>query len=241
MIPDGTVSHDVTLIACGVFLWDYGMTLWFEFDFMRAKVKLRWPLIPYFLTRYLALGFAIGCLLFSVSRQPLNCDALYAGGNFLGKAAVASASVNLLVRAVTIWLFQWYIVLLLGVLVTGEIVLVGIGLWQRGFFATWSNELQSCVGSAGSQKKDLGVFAPYALCVDCIIVILTIIGLRNSNRKSGLAAVVLHQGLGFFFLVLFFQTFVTAVVFTPNNEVLVSIASVLCAMIVYDLVPIFPP
>ena len=48
-----------------------------------------------------------------------------------------------------------------------------------------------------------------ALCVDCVIVTLTIIGLRKFDSKSGFASVLIRQGLGFFLLVLLFQVFVT--------------------------------
>ena len=47
------------------------------------------------------------------------------------------------------------------------------------------------------------------MCVDCIIVVLTIIGLRKFDPTSDLAAALKYQGLAFFFLVLLFQTVVT--------------------------------
>jgi hypothetical protein len=48
-----------------------------------------------------------------------------------------------------------------------------------------------------------------ALGVECVIVTLTIIGLRKFDPKSGFANLLIRQGLGFFFLVLLFQIFVT--------------------------------
>ena len=48
-----------------------------------------------------------------------------------------------------------------------------------------------------------------ALCVDCISVGLTVIGLRRFDPKSSFATVLFRQGLSFFLLVLPFQTFVT--------------------------------
>jgi len=216
-----------------MFLWDYLTTLWFEFYFTWGKLKLRWPLIPCFLTRYSALGFVIGCVLFQTPKQPLNCDALYLGGNLLGKVAIASASVNLLVRTVIIWSYRWYIVLILGLIVSGEVMLICLGLKNRNLFATWSDELQSCTVSFSPGKSDLALFAPYALCVDCVIVSLTIIGLRKFGPKTNLANVLIRQGLSFFLLVVLpFQTIVTVTVYSNKSDASASTSSVLCGLIV---------
>lgn len=79
---------------------------------------------------------------------------------------------------VIIWSYRWHIVLLLGLLVIGEVILIGIGgilsvlpptsilIWyvglrNRGVTTAWSDELQLCVGFQGSQKSDIGLFSPY--------------------------------------------------------------------------------
>lgn len=232
VVPDFTVANEVALIVYGMFLWDYSITLWFEFYFITGKLKLRWPLIPYFLTRYSAFGFVIGCLIFQTRTRPLDCDGLYLGGVVLGKVAVASASVNILVRTVIIWSYRWYIVLLMVLLVTGEVTLIWLGFGKRDLFAMWSDDLQRCIVNPGSQSKNLGLFAPYALCVDCIILSLTIFGLRKFDSTSGFASVLIRQGVGFFLLVLLFQTFVTVSVYSSGNVILAPASAGLCAVIV---------
>ncbi|KAF9792503.1 hypothetical protein BJ322DRAFT_1103001 [Thelephora terrestris] len=250
-LSDGVIYDEVTLVTYGMFLWDYSITLWFEINFIEGKLKLRWPLIPYFLARYSTLGFVIACLLFQSSKVPLNCDALYLGGVLLGKVAVVAASVNVLVRTVIIWSYRWYIVLSLGLLVSGEVILICVGMCsymlalsptpilirgggfgKRYSSAAWSNDLQSCIVIPGSQADSLGIFAPYALGVECVIVTLTIIGLRKFDPKSGFANLLIRQGLGFFFLVLLFQIFVTVGVYNDGSGVLLGITSVLCAVII---------
>lgn len=57
------------------------------------------------------------------------------------------------------------------------------------------------------------------MCVDFIIVVLTIVGLQKSGPTSGLAVAVLRQGLAFFFLVLLFQTLVTVSQIRPVQNI----------------------
>lgn len=230
--PDIATPVAIYYIVFGMFLWDYFATIWLELYFIVGKLKLRWPMIPYFLARYSALGFTLTGLLFQMSRKYLDCDALLSGNVILGKIAVTSASVNVLVRTAIIWSYRWYIVYPLGMLVSGQVIIACIGFWQRSVLVTWNNDLQMCNIQPISQDTNLGIFASYALCVDCIIVSLTIIGLRKFDSKSNFTGVLIRQGIGFFLLVLLFQTFVTATLFSRGNSALAPTSAVLCAVIV---------
>ena len=56
---------------------------------------------------------------------------------------------------------HWRRCVILSVLLSASILIRCTGFMERGFFATWSYELEQCVGTSGSQKDDLGIFAPY--------------------------------------------------------------------------------
>ena len=80
---------------------------------------------------------------------------------------------------VIIWSYRWYIVLLLALVVTGEVILIClgflvlslfqsmstlipcVGLKSHNLIATWSDELQCCTASFGPGGSSLAFFAPY--------------------------------------------------------------------------------
>jgi len=88
-------------VLLGIYLWDFVLSIDFDWMFLSGKKMPRWPMLFYFLGRYLALvsivGYAIGTF---VSQSPV---VLYVFFQLTGVCGIGLASINLAIRVIAVW------------------------------------------------------------------------------------------------------------------------------------------
>ncbi|KAJ3478009.1 hypothetical protein NLI96_g10062 [Meripilus lineatus] len=85
-------------VLAGIYFWEFAVSLDFDWSFIHGRKKFSWPMIPYFLTRYIGLGAMIGILLSVNITAQMDCQSLYM---FISVATALSggfASVNFAIR-----------------------------------------------------------------------------------------------------------------------------------------------
>jgi len=203
----------------GLYVYEWFLSLDFEWDFITGKKRFRWPMIFYFANRYLLLFALIAIIIsFNVTGQ-VDCQSLYTFNQLAGDAAVGLASINLSIRTMAIWKQNRYIV--------GGLIVVILGHWSLILQAVqltvqWVPG-QGCT-IVKTNNKILAAIFIYSMCFDLIVLLLSmykLIDLYKLNKKaqfwggSRLTHLIFEDGLIFF--VIAFLANLTATVFMLVN------------------------
>lgn len=181
---------------CGVYFWEFVISLDFEWSFITGKKKLNWPMIPYFGGRYIALFTLIGLLVSLDVTTEVDCQALYTFLAFGGQAMIAFASANLAIRTMAIWSQSPYIVVPLCILIAGHWAIVMQGVVVKAFW----DPSQGCVATATKTSVLTATFV-YSICIDSIVFLLSAWKLAMpKHKRSQLVDLMFKDGLGYFLL-----------------------------------------
>ncbi|TCD65586.1 hypothetical protein EIP91_002471 [Steccherinum ochraceum] len=180
----------------GVYLWEFVISLDFEWAFLTGKKRINWPMIPYFGGRYVALFTLIGLLVSLDVTTEVNCQALYTFLAFGGQAMIAFASMNLAIRAMAIWSQSKYVVIPLSLLSAGHWAIVMQGVVVSAFW----DPAQGCVATATKASVLTATFI-YTIVFDSIVFFLSAWKLAMpKHKRSQLVDLMFKDGLGYFML-----------------------------------------
>lgn len=103
-------SYSIVIFALlGMYLWDFILSLDFDWQFLSGKKKPRWPMIFYFLGRYLTLTSLLGYIsvfLLSTESESQNGEIytlLYVLFQLTAVCGIGLASINLAIRVIAVW------------------------------------------------------------------------------------------------------------------------------------------
>ncbi|KDQ58622.1 hypothetical protein JAAARDRAFT_128548 [Jaapia argillacea MUCL 33604] len=206
---DGVVFANFMHLLLGLYLWEFCISLPFDWDYIRGKRVFRWPMTFYFANRYLLLFVLVGIVVSLNVTAPINCQALYTFNQFCGNATIGLASINLSIRTMFLWLRKWYIVGPLVVIIIGHwsILMHGV-LLKAAYFPG-----QGCVVTEASGPIIAAAFV-YAMAFDFIVLILTGIRLtfparrRSMGQEATLTRLIFTDGL-IYFLIAFLANLIT--------------------------------
>ncbi|KIM47111.1 hypothetical protein M413DRAFT_269993 [Hebeloma cylindrosporum] len=209
----------------GIYMYEWFISLDFEWDFITGKKRLRWPMIFYFANRYLLLFAMIGIIVSLDKTEELNCQALYTFNQLAGDAAVGLASINLSIRTMAIWSQNRYIV--------GGLVLVILGHWSLILQGVQLKAIW--IPGVGCQITEthnhiLASIFIYSMCFDFIVLLLNVyklIGITSSPSRDlmgrgRLTHMIFTDGL-IFFLLAFLANLIATVFMVLNLNQIMSI------------------
>lgn len=216
----------------GLYLWEFFISLDFDWAVMTGKTRFRWPLIFYFSGRYLLLFALIGVAVALDTPSEINCQALYAFNQLAGNAAVGLASINLSFRTVAIWSQNIWIVTLLVLIIIGHwsLILQGIlltAVWRPG------------VGCAitYSDTTILAATFIYSMCFDFVVLCLSAYKLAWIPTRSGtnvaptrLVRMLFSDGLIYFFIAFGSNVIATTMMVLDLNAIMSIIFNVPAAI-----------
>jgi len=200
----------------GLYVYEWFISLGFEWDFIIGRKRFRWPLLFYFANRYLLLFALIGIAIALDTTSKIDCQALYTFNQLAGNAAVGLASINLSIRTMAVWSQNIYIVTFLVLLILGHWSLILQGILLK---ATWVDGV-GCVITETNNRILAATFI-YSMCFDFSVLALNAYRLVGSNsRTTGLAGsriakMIFEDGLIFFIIA--FLSNVVATVFMVRN------------------------
>ncbi|KAF7794913.1 hypothetical protein EIP86_006056 [Pleurotus ostreatoroseus] len=202
----------------GLYFWEFATSLDFDIDFIRGKKQFRWPLIFYFLDRYLLFFAMIGILVALDVTTEVNCQALYTYNQLVGDAAVGLASINLALRTMALWSQSRYIVVPLVLIILGHWSLILQGVLLK---AAWVPG-QGCVITQTNTTVLSATFI-YSMCFDLVVLILTTVKLlMPGGRRSQLMNMLFKDGL-IYFLIAFVANLLATVFMLMNLNAIMSV------------------
>ncbi|KIP12126.1 hypothetical protein PHLGIDRAFT_98489 [Phlebiopsis gigantea 11061_1 CR5-6] len=180
----------------GLYFWEFATSLDFDWAFITGKKKLHWPLIFYFLDRYLLFFAMIGILIALDVTTEVNCQVLYTFNQLVGDAAVGLASINLAIRTMALWSEKMFIVIPLVIIILGHwsLILQGVLLkaeWEPG---------TGCVITKTNTTILAATFI-YSMCFDLVVLVLSAIKLAfGEGQRSQLMDMLFRDGLVYFMI-----------------------------------------
>ncbi|KAK0203656.1 hypothetical protein DFS33DRAFT_1431159 [Desarmillaria ectypa] len=225
----------------GVYVWEFFVSLSFDWDFMSGRKKFRWPMIFYFLNRYLLLFALIGIAISLNITKEVNCQALYTFNQLAGNAAVGLASINLSLRTIAVYAQSKIIIGLLILLTLGHwsLILQGMlpGLYLHPFYAfqhefytgvlinaDWIPETETCIITSANNTILAATFI-YSMVFDFVILALNtykLVGRRGPSGGSQLTRMLFSDGL-VYFIIAFLSNLIATVFMCLNLNAVMSV------------------
>ncbi|KIJ62163.1 hypothetical protein HYDPIDRAFT_136711 [Hydnomerulius pinastri MD-312] len=208
----------------GLYVWEFVISLDFDWAILTGKKAFRWPLSFYFAGRYLLLFAMIGILIALDTPSEVNCQALYAFNQLAGDAAVGLASINLSLRTIAIWSQNKWII--------GVVVLIVLGHWSlilQGVLltATWIPGVGCAI--IKSNTTVLAATFIYSMCFDFVVLCLSAYRLAWTPRRTGtngtqskLVRMIFADGLVYFFIA-FLANLIATIFMIMNLNAIMSI------------------
>jgi hypothetical protein len=206
----------------GVYVWEWVLSLDFDWQYISGRKQFRWPLVFYFLNRYCLLFALIGITIALNVQSKIDCQVLYTFNSVFGQASIGLASINLSLRTIAIWSKRWFIV--------GPLVLIILGHWTLLLFgihvkAQWVDG-HGCV-ITGTASKLLSITFIYTMVFDFIVLGLTAFKLLfPATTRSPLVNLVFNDGLAYFFIAFLANAVATVFGLLNLNPVMSIIANV---------------
>ncbi|KAF9527929.1 hypothetical protein CPB83DRAFT_814793 [Crepidotus variabilis] len=202
----------------GAYIWELLLSLDFEWDFITGRRKFKWPLIAYFVNRYLLLCSLIASIVFftAASRNhPIDCQAIYQLQGITGHMALNFASINFAIRTIYIWMHNIYVTSTLCLLILCQWVITIYTV--RGLKSSWTPA--GCVAEAASIRWSSTIYT-YAIVFDFIVLCLNVYKLgvtpyRTSKRIFSLTHCLFKQGV-IYFIIAFVANLIAVIMIILN-------------------------
>ncbi|KAF5371695.1 hypothetical protein D9758_003538 [Tetrapyrgos nigripes] len=230
---DSDIFIKLMHVLTGLYIWEFILSLHFDWDFLTRRKPFRWPMIFYFLDRYLLLFALIGILISLDSTVRLNCQALYIFNQLAGNAAVGLASINLSLRTIAVYGNSKPLVILLVLVILGHwsLILQGVNLT-----AEWSDATNSCVITKTNNTVLAATFI-YSMCFDLFVFLLNLHKLyfrrespQGSMGTSRLGRLIFGDGLIYFFIAFLANVIATVFMLLNLNAIMSIIFNVPAAI-----------
>jgi len=207
----------------GLYVYEWFLSLGFDWDFISGRKKFRWPMIFYFGGRYLLLFAMIGIIVALDTTSEINCQALYTFNQLAGNAALGLASINLSIRTMAVWSQNRYIIGILVLIIMGHWSLILQGVLLS---AVW-DPTKGCI-ILTTNNKILATTFIYSMCFDLVVLVLNaykLLGINSKNQGFGasrIAKMIFEDGL-IFFIIAFLANLLATVFMVLNLNQIMSV------------------
>ncbi|KAJ3480502.1 hypothetical protein NLI96_g8304 [Meripilus lineatus] len=204
--------------VAGVYFWDYAMSLDFEWGFITRKRRFRWPMLFYFLSRYVMLISIIGQLIALDITTEVNCGTLYTFNAATALASIGLASINLAIRTMVIWGYKYTIVI---PLVATNLAFWGMTVAASKVDAVWL-EGQGCFVAKFDNHLVSAAFI-FTMCFDLAVLGLAAGKLAfGPGKRTRLMNLMFQDGIIFFIIVAVANIPATTMMLLALNPILTS-------------------
>ncbi|KAJ6487561.1 hypothetical protein DFH09DRAFT_1209995 [Mycena vulgaris] len=219
IIKDGAAFGKFMHVLLGLYIWEWFISLGFDWDFISGKRKFRWPMVFYFLNRYCLLFALIGIAIALNVTTEIDCQGLYTFNQCFGNAAIGGSDSfhsfrsSLTYSSIDVFIPPPRLQLSVGVLLK----------------AAWDPE-QGCIITS-TDNHLLAVTFIYTMAFDFTVLSLTAYKLVfPAGGKSRLVSLIFNDGLIYFVIALVSNTLATIFMLLNLNAVMSIIANVPAAI-----------
>ncbi|KAI6103818.1 hypothetical protein EDD16DRAFT_297640 [Pisolithus croceorrhizus] len=150
----------------GLYVWEFIISLDFDWKVLTRKHAFRWPLFFYFSGRYIMLIALVGIIVSVDPPRMLSCRDLVTFNQLAASASLGLACINLAIRTIAVWHNKW---------ITRLIILLVLGHWslvlQSGLVITSWTPTSGCV-IVETKNMILAATSLYAMGFDFIVLCL---------------------------------------------------------------------
>ncbi|KAJ3783492.1 hypothetical protein GGU10DRAFT_316775 [Lentinula aff. detonsa] len=242
-MPDWTSEAEVQLDAeallklthalMGVYIWEWFLTVDFDWELITGKRPFRWPIAFYFANRYLLFFAIIGILISFDTTTKLNCQAIYVFNQLAGNACVGLASINLSLRTLAVYGNSKLLAIILVIAILGHWSLIlQAGVLLR---AVWSDQSNQCI-IVFTNNTILAATLIYTMVFDLLVFLLNAHKLfpRKGNigymGGSRLGRLLFGDGLVYFFIAFLSNLLATVFMLLNLNSIMTVIFNVPAAI-----------
>ncbi|KAF9653478.1 hypothetical protein BDM02DRAFT_3182499 [Thelephora ganbajun] len=213
-------------VLYGLYIWEFALSVDFDWQFISGKKKFRWPLVFYFAGRYVLLFALTGIIVSLNLRSQVDCQALYTFNQVMGNMAIGIGSINLSLRTMAVWSQKWFIVVPLVALILGHWSLLMHGVLLK---AVWA---QGGCAIIYTNNKILAASFIYGMAFDFLVLCLTAWKLAfPSGGRSRLITLIFGDGLIYFLVAFLSNLLATTFMILDLNAVMSIIANVPAAIV----------
>ncbi|KAJ4490136.1 hypothetical protein J3R30DRAFT_3419355 [Lentinula aciculospora] len=230
---DAEVLLKFTHALMGIYVWEWFLSVDFDWEFMSGKRSFRWPIVFYFANRYLLFFALIGILISFDTTTKLNCQAIYIFNQLAGNASVGLASINLSLRTLAVYGNPKALAVILLIVILGHWSLIlQAGVLLR---AAWSNESSQCV-IVYTNNTILAATFIYTMVFDLLVFLLNAYKLvpRKGNLSpmggSRLRRLLFGDGLVYFFIAFLSNLLATVFMLLNLNSIMTVIFNIPAAI-----------
>lgn len=178
----------------GIFIWEFFITLYFEWDVIRGRRPYRWTIWIYSLTRVATLLAIILNMIGFNTTTPMHCQVWVIFQFLFAYISLAAASLLIVFRVIAIWKTEKTIVL-----ITMGVWLVNVSLLIEGIVrirSAWSPEATTCTLLNLETNKPAVIST---LATDVVLLLVMVIGLFRMHLEVesvfALGRILWNQGL----------------------------------------------
>jgi hypothetical protein len=210
----------------GLYIWEWVVSLEFDWQYITGRKTFRWPMTFYFLNRYCLMFALIGISISLNVTREINCQALYTFNQCFGNASIGLASINLSLRTMAVWSRKWYIVIPLVLVILGHWSLLLHGVLLK---AVWIPG-QGCT-VVSTNNRLLAITFIYSMVFDFVVLILTAYKLvYPATGRSRLVVLIFNDGLIYFVIAFLVNLLATIFMLLDLNPIMSIIANVPAAI-----------
>ncbi|KAJ6471606.1 hypothetical protein C8R47DRAFT_1297410 [Mycena vitilis] len=221
IVKDGAAFGKFMHVLFGLYLWEWVISLRFDWEYVSCKRTFRWPMIFYFLNRYCLLFALIGIAIALNVTTEIDCQSLYTFNQCFGNASIGLASINLSLRTIAAWNQRWFIWVPLVGVILGHWSLLLHGVLLK---AVWIPG-QGCTITSTNNHL-LAISFIYGMVFDFAVLCLTGYKLLYSTGESRLVWLIFNDGLSYFIIAFLSNLLATIFMNLDLNPVMSIIANV---------------
>ncbi|KAH7868942.1 uncharacterized protein C8R40DRAFT_796977 [Lentinula edodes] len=230
---DAEVLLKFTHALMGIYVWEWFLSVDFDWEFITGKRPFRWPIMFYFANRYILFFALIGILISFDTTTKLNCQAIYIFNQLTGNASVGLASINLGLRTLAVYGNSRTLAIVLIVAILGHWSLI----LQAGVLlkAAWSPEANQCI-IISTNNTILAATFIYSMVFDLLVFLLNAykLGSRKGNissmGESRLGKLLFGDGLVYFFVAFLSNLLATVFMLLNLNSIMTVIFNIPAAI-----------
>jgi len=171
---------DVGAIITGLYIWEFVITLDYEWDVIRGRQPYRWTIWIYSATRLATLMAMVMIQIANNVTTPIDCQVMSTFHVLFPNIVLALSTLLIAIRTIAIWNMNKSIVtLVIGIWVANVAFLIfGVARVRT----EWVAALSSC-SLPNAEKNKAGIIA--VLATDLILFFIMLSGLLRLRRQSG--------------------------------------------------------
>ncbi|OBZ76247.1 hypothetical protein A0H81_02956 [Grifola frondosa] len=181
----------ISIAACSIYLWEWVVTVGFEWRLITRQMRWKWPMLICILCRVCMLISVILVIIGLDITTQVNCQVGLRAILFLDYLCLVLSSLLIVIRVIAIWNWNQYVIAVVTLVYCADIAGMIYGN-VMGVDSAWDPVTHSCQQLNDSNNKaTMGI----AFDSDILLLILTFVGVWRQRGSGRLWKFIYRQGV----------------------------------------------